>query len=184
MLPKEPIWERWKIHTFLNIFNYCCIAGQDLGCRRAPLLEHRQSVGFRRSLISNSHSRFHIQKENNLKNLRVCDDFKLNIRVSRGGCHLTDTRRSRLSALKLWRCRKLGGHSRTCAPPLRSSCHWALRKVQVPALVQPPPRLEAPRQDAQQNNLPSKGHKSPAPHPPALRPCLLLPFLRLSSSPA
>lgn len=60
---------------------------------------------------------------------------------------------------------------------------WVLHEVQVPAPVQPPPQPAAPRQDARQKNLPSKGHKSPAPHPLALHPCLL-PFLRLSSSPA
>lgn len=86
MLPKEAIWERWKIHTFLNIFNYYCIAGQDLGCRRTPLFEHGQAAVFQSRLISNSDSRFHIKEKKpqkpNLKNLRSRDDFKLNIRVS------------------------------------------------------------------------------------------------------
>lgn len=54
MLPKEPIWERWKIHTFLNIFNYYCIAGQDSGCPWAPVLEHEQAAVLQRRLVSNS----------------------------------------------------------------------------------------------------------------------------------
>lgn len=62
MLPKEPIWERWKIHTFLNIFNYYCIAGQDLGCPCAPVLEHGQAAVLQCRLVSNSHSPSELNK--------------------------------------------------------------------------------------------------------------------------
>lgn len=59
MLPKEPIWERWKIHTFLNIFNYYGIAGQHSGCPCAPLLEQGQAAVLQHRLVTNY--RFHIE---------------------------------------------------------------------------------------------------------------------------
>lgn len=113
------------IFKYLQLLLYCW-AG--LGLPMHPSLSTGRlpcsEVGWYQTATAVSTSRGKKKTKPNLKNLRSCDDFTPNIRVSQGGCNFIDTGRSRLSALKPQRCEKLGRHGMTCASRFVPAVSW------------------------------------------------------------